>query len=131
MALTNEHRAALRAHKALLEKGPLNWSDADIAEIASFTAISVEDLTVMRHKMERASQWSTQGLQALDALIEKSPDPARLRKRIERSTSVRDGIERVKTYTGLFLRIKDHVNAIDADLANDRQSERGRRCRPR
>lgn len=116
MTRTTEQRATLLARKALLQKGPLNWTDAEIDEIASFTPIPVADLTTMRHKMRRASEWSIRDLEALDALIESSPDPARLRRRLERTTTIQAGIERAKTFTGLFNRVKAQVELIDAEL---------------
>jgi len=116
MTVTTPDKQTLVQRKALLEKGPLNWSDDDIVQIAGFTPISVPDLTVMRHKMRRASEWSIRDLTALDELIERSPDPARLRKRIERSTGVRAGIEHARTYTGLFARVKEQLDLVEAEL---------------
>lgn len=117
---TTTRRKILTERKALLEKGPLNWTDTDIAAISAFTMISEDDLTAMRHKMQRASEWSIRDLTALDEVINHSDNPAKLRSIIERDTSVADGLERAKTFTGLFNRIKDEVAAIDAELRESR-----------
>jgi hypothetical protein len=117
VAVAAERKKTLLEMKALLETGPLNWTDTEIKRIAAFTSIPESDLSAMRHKMLRASEWSVRDLTALDDLIRRSKDPARLRKQIERDTSVQQGIEKAKTYTGLFNRIKRQVDSINAELA--------------
>jgi hypothetical protein len=109
-------QADLRTLLVALRRGPLNWSDADITTIAAGTDLSEPDLRVMRHKMERASQWSVDALSALDAVVARSPHAATLRTRIERSTSIADGIERARTFTGLFGPVKAEIARVEAAL---------------
>lgn len=40
--------------------------------ISAFSGIPEDDLRVMRRKMQRASEWSIRGLEALDRQIERS-----------------------------------------------------------
>lgn len=69
---TAARRQTLLGRKALLEKGPLNWTDEEIVRISAFSGIPEDDLRVMRRKMQRASEWSIRGLEALDRQIERS-----------------------------------------------------------
>jgi hypothetical protein len=97
---TAARRKTLLQMKALLEKGPLNWTEPEVP-------------TDRRVHLDHRRR---------PCLIRHSSNSELRRERIERDGSVQSAIEKAKTFTGLFQRIKTQVDLIGTELRRLRRN---------